>query len=224
MLPGWPQCTSQPGRSHVFTSSTKGANTADTGSAVPQSKPNRRRKHKPSAPTTEHTHEEKESETRARNKALRTSREQRGEQERVWCQRVEPRPGCRPPPLAVASRRKARLLLLSGHRLKPQRRQCPAAGTRRRWRRERATEEGARPEEKRARHRRGRHGHHPSRRAHYLLGYRPVTRSFDLAVVRCPTTRRDRPKGAGGAVAASRGGERGCGERGVETARPSEVR
>jgi len=34
MLPGWPQCTSQPGRSHVFTSSTNGANTAVTGSAA----------------------------------------------------------------------------------------------------------------------------------------------------------------------------------------------
>lgn len=39
-----------------------------------------------------------------------TSRQQRGQQQRVGRQRVEPRPS-RPPPLAVAFRRKARLLL-----------------------------------------------------------------------------------------------------------------
>jgi hypothetical protein len=182
MLPGWPQCTSQPGRSHVFTSSTNGANTAVTGSAVHEATAGERTSHQHRPPSA---HSRKRS--RGKSKTVRTSRQQRGEQEWVGRQRVEPRPG-RPAPLAVASRRKARLLLLGARCLNPRRWQCPAA--RRRWWRERPPEGGARPEEKRARHRRGRHGHHPS--CTLPTGYRPVTRSWSLG----PgggTTRRDRP-------------------------------
>lgn len=79
----------------------------------------------------------------------RTSWQQRGEQQRVGRQRVEPRPG-RPPPLAVASR----LLLDARLQLYTWGWQWPAAGARTRrmgW------QERARPEQQRARHRR----HHP---------------------------------------------------------------
>jgi len=64
MLPGWPQCTSQPGRSHDFTSSTNGANTAVTGSAVHQASETAGERAKPSAPTTGRTRAEKETESK----------------------------------------------------------------------------------------------------------------------------------------------------------------
>ena len=144
--------------------------------SCPPGKRNRRREGKAiSTDHWAHTRRKRNREQGQGVKALRTSRQQRGEQERVGRQRVEPRPG-RPPPLALASRRKARLLLLGARRLNPRRWQCPAAG---RWRwRERPPEGGARPEEKRARHRRGRHGHHPS--CTLPTGYRPVTISWSL--------------------------------------------